>query len=107
MWRSALFLTWVLLAAISIVPSADAADETSIVLADGPGLDRTQASCAMCHSLDYIQMNSPFLDRAGWERTVNKMIHVMGAPISAEDTLAIIGYLAAHYGKDSPPVTAP
>ncbi len=36
----------------------------------------------MCHSLDYIPMNSLFLDRKGWEGSVNKMIKVMGAPIS-------------------------
>ena len=40
------------------------------------------ASCNACHSLDYIPMNSPFLDRKGWEGSVTKMIKVMKAPIS-------------------------
>ena len=35
----------------------------------------------MCHSLDYIPMNSVFLDRKGWEASVTKMMKVMGAPI--------------------------
>ena len=53
----------------------------------------------MCHSLDYIQMNSPFLDRKGWEASVNKMIKVMGAPIAEPDAQDIVDYLAGNYGK--------
>jgi len=75
------------------------ADESSVQLAQGDGVQRVQASCAMCHSLDYIVMNSPFQDRAGWEKTVNKMVKVMGAPIAPDDATAIIDYLAANYGK--------
>ena len=44
-------------------------------------------------------MNSPFLDRKGWEGSVNKMIRVMGAPIPPEDARVIVDYLSAHYGK--------
>ena len=76
-----------------------AADETSIRLADGPGRDQVQASCSMCHSLDYIVMNSPFQDRAAWEKTVGKMIKVYGAPLSDEDAAAIVSYLERSYGK--------
>jgi len=79
------------------------ADETSIALTDGAGLENVKAACSMCHSLDYIQMNSVFLDQAGWEKTVNKMIKVMGAPISPEDASTIVGYLAANYGKNAAP----
>ena len=78
---------------------AFAADETSIRLADGPGRDQVQASCSMCHSLDYIVMNSPFQDRAAWEKTVNKMIKIYGAPLSDADAAAIIAYLDRSYGK--------
>ena len=76
-----------------------AADETDIVLADDPARVRVQAACSMCHSLDYIEMNSPFLDRAGWERTVKKMITVMGAPLTEEQAAEVIDYLAKHYGQ--------
>jgi cytochrome c5 len=75
------------------------ADESSITLAPGDGVERVQSYCAMCHSLDYIVMNSPFQDRAGWEKTVTKMVKVMGAPLTAEDTTAIVAYLEQHYGK--------
>jgi len=78
------------------------AGESSVALAPGEGLDRVQAACAMCHSLDYIVMNSPFQDRAGWEKTVTKMVKVMGAPIAAEDVATIVTYLDAHYGKGGP-----
>jgi hypothetical protein len=57
------------------------------------------ANCSMCHSLDYIQMNSPFLDRKGWEASVNKMIRAMGAPVAEADVQKIVDYLASQYGK--------
>lgn len=53
----------------------------------------------MCHSLDYIEMNSPFLDRVGWEKTVNKMVKVMGAPLTDEQVAEITDYLVKYYGK--------
>ena len=87
--------------ALSIVAAAQA-DESSVALAPGEGLERVQAACALCHSLDYIVMNSPFQDRAGWEKTVTKMVKVMGAPLTAEDTAAIVAYLDARYGKVAP-----
>ncbi len=77
------------------------ADEASVELAPGDGLDRVKAACAVCHSLDYIVMNSPFLDASGWDRTVTKMIKVMGAPISPDESALIVRYLATRYGKDS------
>jgi len=82
--------------------AAAQADESSVVLAQGEGVERVQASCAICHSLDYIVMNSRFQDRTGWEKTVTKMVKVMGAPLTPEDTLAIVDYLDRHYGKGAP-----
>ena len=52
----------------------------------------------MCHSLDYIPMNSPFLDCKGWEASVTKMIKVMGALIAEADAQKITDYLAGQYG---------
>ena len=56
-------------------------------------------NCVMCHSLDYIPMNSVFLDRKGWEASVNRMIKVMGAPIKSEDIPQIVDYLTKYYDK--------
>jgi mono/diheme cytochrome c family protein len=75
-----------------------AAGEDSIALKDGPGKDLVEAHCAACHSLDYIEMNAPFLDDKKWEATVKKMVDRMGAPIEAPDAAAITAYLAASYG---------
>ena len=75
-----------------------AAQETNIRLKDGPGKDKAM-QCVACHSLDYIQMNSPFLNKAGWSASVNKMINAFGAPIPKEDVEPIATYLAQNYGK--------
>jgi mono/diheme cytochrome c family protein len=75
------------------------ADEAQVVLKEGPGRDVVAANCSMCHSLDYIPMNSVFMDQKGWEASVTKMIKVMGAPIRSEDVPAIVEYLSRHYGK--------
>jgi mono/diheme cytochrome c family protein len=87
------------LAAALLLGTAAAADESEVQLAEAQGKDLVVASCVMCHSLDYVPMNSRFLDRKGWEATVNKMIKVMGAPISPEDAAKIVDYLATQYGK--------
>jgi mono/diheme cytochrome c family protein len=74
------------------------AQEEKVQLKDAPGKDKAQV-CVACHSLDYIPMNSPFLDKAGWTASVNKMINAFGAPIAKEDVDAIATYLAENYGR--------
>jgi mono/diheme cytochrome c family protein len=85
---------------LAVAPAA-AAGEADLRLREGPGRALVQANCVMCHSLDYIQMNSPFLDREGWQKSVEKMVKVMGAPIRPEDVSPIVDYLAAAYGMNS------
>ena len=75
------------------------AGEEQIRLKDAPGRSLVEANCSMCHSLDYIPMNSPFLDRKGWEASVNKMIKAMGAPVAEADVQNIVDYLVSQYGK--------
>jgi len=88
-----------MIAAIALLAAAGVcAQETKVMLKDGPGKDKAM-QCAACHSLDYIQMNSRFLDKGGWTASVNKMINAFGAPIPKEDVDAIAGYLAQNYGK--------
>jgi hypothetical protein len=67
-------------------------------LQQSPGLDKVEANCAACHSLDYVQMNSKFLNVAGWNAEVAKMINAFGAPINTADAKIIADYLAADYG---------
>ena len=87
-----------LIVAFAAALSPAAAQEQSITLKPGPGLDKVQANCSTCHSLDYIQMNSPFLNAAGWNAEVTKMIKAMGAPIGDDDAKVIVDYLAKNYG---------
>jgi hypothetical protein len=75
------------------------AAESDFHLKEAPGKALVEANCTMCHSLDYIPMNSPFLDRKGWEASVTKMIKVMGAPVPDTDVQAIVDYLVSQYGK--------
>lgn len=85
-------------AALLLVAASAFAQESEVALKEAPGKDKAQ-QCVACHSLDYIPMNSRFLDKAGWTATVNKMINVFGAPIAKEDVDAIAAYLAENYGK--------
>ena len=86
--------------ALLLIAAAPAlAQESQLRLRDGPGRQLVEANCVMCHSLDYIPMNSPFLDRKGWEASVNKMIKVAGAPIAEADAQKIVDYLTGQYGK--------
>jgi len=80
--------------------AASGADERDIRLKDGPEAATVRTLCSICHSADYIQMNSRFLKRAGWEAEVNKMINVMGAPIPAEEVPRIVDYLTQNYGVE-------
>jgi len=90
--------TFVITAALLLAAGVAGAQESKVQLKDGPGRDKVNA-CLACHSLDYIQMNSRFLDKAGWTASVNKMINAFGAPIAKEDVEPIATYLAQNYGK--------
>jgi cytochrome c5 len=73
------------------------AGEEEVQLRDARGRDATSGFCATCHSLDYIEMNAAVFDRAGWEKSVRKMIDRFGAPIPEEQARIIIAYLAENY----------
>lgn len=88
-----------LLLLLSFFSVAATAGENQILLKDRPGKNQVVGQCAICHSLDYITMNTKISDRAGWEKTVDKMINVMGASIDGADKQIIIDYLAQNYGK--------
>ena len=88
-----------LLALLLASGAAYAGDESQIRLKDGPGKELVQTHCSICHSLDEIQINSPFLDKAGWTAEVSKMINVMGLPADDNEKNQIIDYLTANYGK--------
>ena len=74
-------------------------DENRVQLKPGPARDLVLGRCAACHNQDYIPMNSPFLDRKGWEAEVTKMVKVYGAPMEPDEMAKIVDYLATNYGK--------
>ena len=86
-----------LAAALLSIPAA--AEEKPIELKKAPGLDKVEANCSGCHSLDYILMNSPFPNAALWDAEVTKMIKAFGAPISEADAKIIADYLKKNYGS--------
>ena len=90
---------WTFIFVLSVAAPAAWAADRAVALKDGPGKDTVEAMCSGCHSLDYIPLNSPFLDQQGWTAEVNKMINAYGAPIPQADAAKAIAYLAANYGK--------
>jgi hypothetical protein len=92
--------------ALSLALAAAAAvafAQEKIELKPGPGRDQVMGYCVMCHSLDYIQANSPFMTRQVWEAEVNKMIKAYGAQIPADQVPKLVDYLTANYGVATPP----
>jgi sulfite dehydrogenase (cytochrome) subunit B len=84
---------------IVLLAAPSSAEEKPVQLKIGPGLEKVEGNCAACHSLDYIEMNSPFLSASGWDAEVTKMIKVFGAPIEDADAKIIANYLKANYGS--------
>lgn len=79
--------------------AAAVAEEKPVQLKMAAGVDKVEANCAACHTLDYIPMNSTFLNAAAWDAEVAKMINAFGAPISPGDAKTISDYLKANYGQ--------
>ena len=74
------------------------AQERPIPLKEAAGRTVTENICSGCHSLDYIRINAPFMNRQTWTASVNKMVQMFGAPIAPNDAATIIDYLTANYG---------
>jgi hypothetical protein len=86
-----------MLCAASCANLALAAGEETVKLRDAPDRDLVVARCSTCHSVDYVQMNAPVFDGAGWQKSVRKMIDAFGAPISEDDAKRIVEYLGNNY----------
>ena len=86
-------------AALTLLTAAPArSDEQPVPIKAAPGHDAVENNCAGCHSLDYLRINSVFLDRKAWQAEVDKMVNVFGAPIEPKDVTTIVDYLASNYG---------
>jgi sulfite dehydrogenase (cytochrome) subunit B len=66
-------------------------------LREAPGRDLTVARCIICHSVEYIPANAVAQNRAGWQKSIQKMRERFGAPISDDEAKQILDYLDANY----------
>jgi mono/diheme cytochrome c family protein len=73
------------------------AADSPVPLKSGPGAEAAGGYCNVCHTSDYIIMNSVFLSPAAWKAEVTKMRTVFGAPIDESTAADIAAYLAANY----------
>jgi competence protein ComEA len=85
------------LAALSIFLTAGVAWAD---LPDGSGKAATVRVCGKCHSPE--RAASLHQNRRAWEETIIKMMK-LGAQGSDEEMEAILGYLTAHFGRETPP----
>jgi sulfite dehydrogenase (cytochrome) subunit B len=84
--------------ALALIPAFAGAEDKPVHLKQAAGVDLVEGYCGACHSVDYIVMNSPFLDAAKWDAEVAKMINAFGAPIDPADAKTISDYLKQNYG---------
>ena len=85
------------LTALSVSAVFAAGGEAGVKLTAGAGRELTSSRCIVCHSLEYIPANAVAMDRAAWQKTVQKMRERFGAPISDEEAQTILDYLSAEY----------
>jgi sulfite dehydrogenase (cytochrome) subunit B len=91
---------WIaIFAPLPLIPASVTAGEKAVELKQTAGVGLVEAQCGACHSLDYIVMNSRFLDSAKWDAEVAKMIKAFGAPIDPADAKRISDYLKQNYGE--------
>jgi len=55
----------------------------------------------VCHSVEYIPSNAPAMNRAGWQKTIQKMRERFGAPVTDDEARQILDYLDANYSGKS------
>lgn len=92
------FLAGYLIATAAISDAARAGSPEELTqLNEGSGRDLTVARCIVCHSLEYIPSNAPAMNRAAWQKTIQKMRDRFGAPITDDEARQILDYLATNY----------
>jgi competence protein ComEA len=97
-WRGALFALALCLF-VGNTWRQSAASQTR-PLPDGPGKAETQKLCSNCHELD--KSVSLKQDRAGWQRTVEKML-ASGMKASDAEVNTVLDYLTRNYPADDVP----
>ena len=83
---------------ITLLLATPALAEQEVLLKPGAGRDDVVTTCSICHTLDYIRMNSTFLSPEAWKVEVTKMREAYGAPIDDDTANNIMKYLSTTYG---------
>lgn len=86
-----------LLVAAALFAGPAVADQSPSWMKPGPGQEATAITCSICHSPDYIRMNSVFLTPGQWQAEVGKMRQVFGAPVDDDTAKEIVEYLQKNY----------
>ena len=98
----ALLLIWVGPASSAGTAPGGAAVAAEVTdLREAPGRDLTVGRCIICHSVEYIPSNAPAMNRAAWQKSIQKMKDKFGAPITDEEAKQILDYLDANYSGKS------
>ena len=67
-------------------------------LPDGEGKEAIQASCNLCHGLNYITQSGRSAEE--WRHLVSDMVS-RGAPLTRDEFEQVLRYLATHFGPNS------
>ena len=67
-----------------------------------PGYAKAQVDCVSCHSAEYMLMQPPNAGRPYWDAMTKRMKVVFKAPFDEADIPAIVDYLSATYGSQTP-----
>ena len=67
---------------VGLLCASPALAQDNVKLKPGPGLDAVTTSCSVCHTLNYIRMNSVFLTPEAWKAEVAKMFGIKPANFS-------------------------
>ena len=86
------------LSAICIIAAATAVAAQD--LPAGPGREVVTSRCVSCHESDIIVQQR--LSRAGWGRTVDKMVR-WGATVETAEREPMLDYLSAHFAPKPAP----
>lgn len=82
---------------VVLVAHVARAEDGPVALKPGEGDQVASANCNVCHTSDYIVMNSMFLTADAWKAEVTKMRTAFGAPLDDATAAEIVAYLAANY----------
>jgi mono/diheme cytochrome c family protein len=88
---------------VALLFAGPALAQEQVPLKPGAGLDTVRATCATCHTLNYIRMNSVFLTPDAWKAEVTKMRTALGGPFDEDTANTVIKYLADNYAVQPKP----